>query len=34
MEETNIIKLPKNEESAKQIADFIRANEYLLPDPY
>jgi len=30
----NIIKLSKNEETAKQIADFIRANEYLLPDPY
>lgn len=34
MEEVNVVKLLQNEETAKQIADFIRLNEYLLPDPY
>ncbi len=34
MEEAKFVKLPKNEETVKQIADFIIANEYLLPDPY
>ena len=27
-------KMTKSEQSVKQIADFIKENEYLLPDPY
>jgi hypothetical protein len=32
MENLDIIKLPKNKETAKQIAVFILENEYLLPE--
>ncbi len=34
MENLDIIKLPKSKEVAKQIAVFIKENEYLLPDPF